>query len=245
MTSSNSLIRPPTWPSSGPGSTPQARPASGLTSMIAASSDDGRSPPERRRSPTTGLWGAVIFCCRPSRLSAGVAAFMRLTVGDEAGEVDARLGGLPRPVAGPARDHVHAGAAAELVAHRHQHAAREARREQVAEPVLPLELRRLGIAELDRQALGVVALGERDRRRDLAVEIVLLEQPGRAEVPPFGAVEEVVEARVLEAQHLLRACSPASRRRTGSRARACLGLLDQRAPDLGRDLVGGIAAEAL
>ena len=163
-------------------------------------------------------------------------------LGDEAGEVDARLRGLPGPVAGSARDHVHPGAAAVLVAHRQQHAAREGRGEQIAQPVLALELGRLGIAELDRQALGVVILGEGDGRRDLAVEVVLLEQPGGAEVPPLGAVEEVVEARVLQAQHLLRRAAEGLGEEAAIR-RGLLRLLDQGPPDLRRHLIGGIAAE--
>ncbi len=73
---------------------------------------------------------------------------------DEAREVDARLGALPLPVAWPARDHVEARAAAVLEAHRHQHAAREAGGEQVAQAVVALELGGRRVAELDREALA-------------------------------------------------------------------------------------------
>ncbi len=164
--------------------------------------------------------------------------------GHEAGEIQPRPVGLPGPVAGPARDHVHARPAAVLVAHRHQDAGREGRGEQVAEPVMPLELGGLRIAELDREALGVVVLGEGDGRRDPAVKRILLEQPGGPEIPPFGAVEQIVEAGTPKRQDLVRGAAEGLGEEPAVRVGG-LGRRDQGLPDLGRHLVGGIAAEAL
>ena len=163
---------------------------------------------------------------------------------DEAREIDARRRRLPRPVARARADHVQRRAAAVLVAHRHHHAARERGREQVAQTVVPLQLRRLGVADLHGEAFGVVAFGEGDGRRDLAVEIILLEQPGRAEVPPLGAVEQEVEAGRAQRQRLLRR---AAERLGEEAARGVerLRLAHDRLPHLDRHLIGGIAAEPL
>ena len=181
---------------------------------------------------------------RPFGVQRGRCRLHRVDLADVAGEVDARPLRLPLPVARARADHVHARPAAVFVAHRDHDAAREGGREQVAEAVLPLELGRLEVAQVRRQALGVVALRKGDRRRDVTVQLVLLEQPRRAEVPPLRAVEHVVEARRLERQHLLGRAAQRLGEEAALRVEG-LGLLEDRPPDLDRHLIGGIAAKAL
>ena len=47
---------------------------------------------------------------------------------------------------------------------------------------------------LGGQARGIVAFGKGDRRRDLAEFVILFDGPRGVQVPPFGAVEQIVEA---------------------------------------------------
>ena len=112
------------------------------------------------------------------------------------------------------------------------------------EAIAALELVRLRVAERHGQALGVVAFRKRDGRRHLAVEVVLLEQPGRPEIPPLGAVEQEIEARVLQPQHLLGRAAEGLGEEPAAR-RLGLGSADDPLPDLRRHLIGGIAAKAV
>ncbi len=137
-------------------------------------------------------------------------------------------------------------APAELESHRHHHAGGKAGGEGIG----------LGIAPHDRAArddalgrkllgepLGVVTFGERDRRRDAAEGVVLRDEPRALEVPPFHAVEEIVEARAIERRHVFggRAKRLGAEEGLGiDRARR----RDDAAPDARRHLVGRIAAEA-
>src|SRR5262249_30463674 len=67
-----------------------------------------------------------------------------------------------------------------------------------------------GAGALGGEPLRVMAFGERDRRRDAPEPVVLIEQPVGVEVPPLGAVEDVVEPRPGEPRHLLRGAAQGS-----------------------------------
>jgi hypothetical protein len=56
---------------------------------------------------------------------------------------------------------------------------------------------------LGRNACGIVALGKGDRRRNVAKLFVLIQEPVRSKVPPFGAVEEIIESRGTKLRDLL------------------------------------------
>src|SRR6185437_44633 len=131
--------------------------------------------------------------------------------------------------------HVEAAAPAELVAHRHHDAAREARGKGVGLTVARLERPRADPAalELGRKPLGVVALGKGDRGRDGAKILVLVEQPKAFEVPPFGAVEQVIEAHAGKPAHLGQTRAERLGREQAI-ARLAAGGSDEPAPDTGR-----------
>ena len=163
--------------------------------------------------------------------------------GNEIGQVKPRIGRFPRPVARPSVDDVEPPGEAVLVAHRHHDGAREGGGEEVSQPIEPLEIFRLFVGQILCEAFGVVALRKGRRGGYVAVELVLLEQPGSAEVPVLGAVEHKAEARVPERQHLGRRASEGL---GGEQHIRLLGAScrDQGPPDLARNLVGGIAAKA-
>src|SRR5206468_1603944 len=100
-----------------------------------------------------------------------------------------------------------------------------------------------GRDQLGHQPLGVMALGEPNRRSDLAELLVLLQEPRALEIPPFDAVEKIIEAGIRERSYLpdLRAQRLGQEQRVGSDR---FGGDDQPAPHFRRDLIGGVAAEA-
>ena len=141
--------------------------------------------------------------CGPSSLSAGTAAFMPVDRGDVT-RCRSKRGGSGSSVVA-VRHHRDAPRPAVLEAHRHHHAGRERGGEGIGLAVarLDLALRKPGRQQLGDQPLGVVAFRKGDRRRDMAVFLVLVEQPRALEIPPFEAVEQIVEAGIGERQHLL------------------------------------------
>nr|WP_260866051.1 hypothetical protein [Burkholderia gladioli] len=107
------------------------------------------------------------------------------------------------------RGHQRGGDAA-LETHRHQPAGAERRGGLQRAPVAALD--RLGrqAAQVVREARAVEGVGEGDRRADAAQQRVLVEQPGRAQVPPAQRAEHAVEAGALEgAQRLARVAGDA------------------------------------
>src|SRR5262249_41970611 len=90
---------------------------------------------------------------------------------------------------------------------------------------------------------GVMALGKADRRCYAAKVLVLLEQPRALEIPPFDAVEKIVEPGIGKGQDGLsrRAEVLSAEDHVG---RSSFGLADQLAPDFGGHLVGRTAAKA-
>ena len=136
-------------------------------------------------------------------------------------------------------------AKAKLVTDWNHHRAGEHGGEQIGLPVTPLDIIDGGDAfggEIGGEPRGVVGFRERDRARDRAKLLVLLEQPALPEVPPFGAVEQVVEARRTQSLHLLQHAAQVLRREYGVGADLATGP-DQLPPDHLRYLVGGVAAK--
>src|SRR5690606_4224323 len=79
---------------------------------------------------------------------------------------------------------------------------------------------------------------------NLLVEPVLLEEPISAEVPPFGAVEQEIKAGSPEGQHLIGRTAERLRYEHAVRTHGpCFP--DQRLPEVRRNLVSCIAAEAV
>ena len=68
------------------------------------------------------------------------------------------------------------------------HACREERREEVA-LFQPGDV----AVQFDGKTIGVMALRKGNRGRDLAGQLVLLQQPRLVEIPPLGAVEDEIE----------------------------------------------------
>jgi hypothetical protein len=134
---------------------------------------------------------------------------------------------------------VQRAAEAVLVADRHHHPGGEERSEEIAQP-------RLCLARAGRggKPLGVVALREGDGGGDAAKHRILLEQPRRLEVPPLGAVEEVIEAGAMQLLHLLGLRAERLGKELRLRVLRARGS-DQLAPHLAGHLVGGIAAKAV
>ena len=50
------------------------------------------------------------------------------------------------------------------------------------------------------EPLGVMALREPDRRRDMAEAVILVEQPRALEIPPLDAVEEIIETGAAQGE---------------------------------------------
>ena len=80
-------------------------------------------------------------------------------------------------------------------AHRHHDAGREGCRKGIGLPVMRLDLAiwEAGGHQFCDEPLGVMALREPDRRRDMAEAVILVEQPRALEIPPLDAVEQIVE----------------------------------------------------
>src|SRR4030095_17092043 len=87
---------------------------------------------------------------------------------------------------------------AELIPHRHLHALREERGEDKALP-----LHGLAPAGLGGQPAGVVGLRKRDGWGDAPEPRMLLQAPRLDEIPPLGAVVEVVEPGLRQRLDLL------------------------------------------
>ena len=136
-------------------------------------------------------------------------------------------------------------AKAVLVTDRDHDPAGEYGGKQISLPVAPLHILGGGDAlagQVGGEPRGIVGFGKRDRGRDGAKLLVLLEQPALPEVPPFGTVEHVVEARRAKGLHLLQHAAQVLGREHGIGADLAAGL-DQLPPDQFRHLVGGIAAK--
>ena len=99
-------------------------------------------------------------------------------------------------------------------------------------------------ADIGRQPLGVVAFGKGHRGRYVAELVVLVQQPGLLEVPPLGAVEQVIEAGIAQRIDLLDRAAQRFRVEFDLAVDIVRGV-DQVAPDGGGHLIGGVAAEAL
>ncbi len=166
----------------------------------------------------------------------------RVHLSHEPRDIDERARGLGAPVLGPRLDRVEGAPAAMLEAHGHQDAGREGGGEEIAEAIVALDLLRIVAADLGREPAGIVVLGEAHGRRQPGQHIFLVEQPGRAEVPPAAAVEHVVEAAVGELPELIEG---AAQRRGEKEGILVLDPepVDERAPEIGRDLVGCAAAQ--
>ena len=72
----------------------------------------------------------------------------------------------------------------------------------------------------------------------------MLQKPGSREIPVLDAVEEIIEATAIQGHDLL--CGTTQ----GLGGKDTIGfsgagLVDERLPDRGRDLIGGIAPEAI
>ena len=93
------------------------------------------------------------------------------------------------------------------------------------------------------EPLGVMALREPDRRRDMAEAVILVEQPRALEIPPFDAVEQIVEPGRGERLDLIQR-GPEIFGEEQDLGVDRFGGADQPAPHLGRHLVRGVAAEA-
>ena len=120
-----------------------------------------------------------------SSWNTGVAFLDGVHLRDVGGQVNVGL----FPVRRGGMDDVQGLAEAEFEAHRHHDAGGEEGGEEVA-LLEPGEVAVQFLAEAGR----VVALREADRAGGLAHEVVLLDQPPILEVPPLGAVEDVIEA---------------------------------------------------
>src|SRR5690606_1445070 len=134
--------------------------------------------------------------------------------------------------------HVHLAPEAELIAYRHHYA----RGEPCGEGV-PLPLHGLTSAALRSQSRGVVGFREGDGGRHAAEALVLLDRPPIAEVPPFGGVEDEVEAGLTQREYVFHGSSE----RLGEEPYAGIDVargLDEEAPELGGHLVGRVAAES-
>ena len=81
-----------------------------------------------------------------------------------------------------------------------------------------------------------------DGRYNVSGQLVLFQQPGTAEVPPFGAVEHEVKARLDSLPGLLRSASQGFRAERDVWMTALDGL-DQSLPDLRWNLVGRVTAK--
>lgn len=92
------------------------------------------------------------------------------------------------------------------------------------------------------EAIGVVTFRKRYRGRDATQQIVLLEHPVASKIPPLGAIEQPIETRSVEGFYLLGGAAQGF----GGEYRVRRHLSDpgdERRPDLGRHLIGGITAK--
>ena len=89
-----------------------------------------------------------------------------------------------------------------------------------------------------------MALREADRAGGLAHEVVLLDQPPILQVPPLGAVEDVIEAGAGGFLGLIGGAAERLGDETGV-GMPGLDVMDEPVPEIARDLVSGVAAEAL
>src|ERR1700758_1500594 len=164
----------------------------------------------------------------------------RIDLGDEPTEVKAfRLG-----LVVARRDDVERPRPAVFEPHRHQHTGRIRRGKGISLAVMWLDqrVRCAGSKKLGDQPYGVMAFGKTDRGRYMAIRFVLLEQPWALEVPPFDAVEEIIEAGIGERENrALRRSQSFGAEDYVRRGR--FGRFDQTTPDLGGPLVGGVAAD--
>ena len=165
----------------------------------------------------------------------------RVDLGDVSAEIEAFALGLV--VAG--RDHIKCPRPAILEPHRHQHTRRIRRGEGISLAVMRLDqrVRNSGSEQFGHQPFGVMAFGKADRRRYVAKSFVLVEQPWALKVPPFDAVEEIVEAGIGEREN----CPFRRAQSFGTEdyvRRRRFRHIDQTTPDLSGHLVGGVAAEA-
>ena len=99
------------------------------------------------------------------------------------------------------------------------------------------------MSRLAEQPFGVVAFRKTDGGRDLACQLVLLQQPWAGEIPPFGAVEYEIEPGRGGLLGLFRRAAQCFRDKQGIRMGA-FDTLDQAAPEMLWNLIGGIAAKA-
>lgn len=165
----------------------------------------------------------------------GVLEFEVVDAGDEVGEV--HVDGFP--VGGLGVDDVEGFAEAEFEADGHHDAGGEEGGEEVA------LFEGVGVAvEFGGEAGGVVAFGEADGAGDFADEVVLFEKPAAVEVPPFGAVEDVVEAGAGGFEGLGGGAAEGFGGEAGVGV-ALPGVVDEALPEGAGDLVGGVAAEAV
>jgi len=95
----------------------------------------------------------------------------------EAGKVEPRLRCFPFPVRRPGLHHVKALGEPVFEPHRHHDGAGETGGEAIAQPVCGLEFLDAHALEFMRQAIGVVTFRKSDGRRDVAILIVLVQQP--------------------------------------------------------------------
>ena len=170
-----------------------------------------------------------------SEVSARCARRIQFTLRDECAEV-----GIRRfPVACLGRDDVDAPLESVLVADRHHQAAGERRRESVA-LLLHVEY----AARFAPQARRVVRFGKAHRAYPCRLGALLVQAPGFGEVPPLGAVEGELQPRLAHGVDLVQARAEDLAEELHAGALAPGGG-DEFAPQLGRHLVGRVAAEAL
>src|SRR5262249_46462495 len=88
-----------------------------------------------------------------------------------------------------------------------------------------------------------MALRKADRRRDVSESLILIEQPRAFEIPPFDAVEEIIEAGVGECLDFIHRGAEILGQEQDIRVEA-FGGPDQPPPDLRRHLVSRVATKS-
>ena len=147
------------------------------------------------------------------------------------------------PIGGGRAQGVDTAAEAVFAAGRHQPAAREDRGEEEAEFDPGLERARQ-LRFMGREPIGLAGFREGQGGRHQAQLALLFQQPVGAEIPPAGAVEDIVEA------HALKRRGPAGTRTEGIGDEAARGVYapasgDQLRPFRRRHVSGRAADEAL